>query len=146
MAKDRDENFMERLMKQVIKGLIYLLIFVVVFALIILPIVNKHIPGLLGNVEESDVQVIEDAMNVTYSDVAGYACIIEGKAENKGDKSCTKATIEFSLYNEANELVGTAMAVVENIEAGASAEFTAGNVSYMEEKPHSYKLKRIIMT
>lgn len=53
---------------------------------------------------------------------------IVGAIKNLGDKAQNSVSIDFFLYNENKELIGTAAAGTDNIDAGAVWEFNATSV------------------
>lgn len=66
--------------------------------------------------------------------------LIVGRIKNNGSKELSYVMVTFSLYDSQNNLVGTALANVNNLEPGATWKFEAG---ILEDNAVSYKVKEI---
>ena len=114
---------------------------VVVLVISVILIVSGVV-GLTGRNEELTVSGLE--MKVDYNEYWGYSATITGVAKNVTSEDFSYASVEFSVYDSAGNNLGTALANINNLQAGDTWRFEATLLGRPSSRPVSYKLVEII--
>ena len=98
----------------------------------------------LGNSESKPKLTVSDThMSVTYNEYLGYSATITGVAENTSGKNFSYASVEFSVYDESGNNLGTALANINILRKGDTWRFEATLLSFPSTRPTSFKLVEI---
>lgn len=123
------------------KGMVILAVLVGVFFLacaifyIVVAVKSESIP---------DLEISDTEMSVVGNDYLGYYSVtIKGVAKNATNKNYSYASVEFSVYDEAGNNLGTAWANINNLKSGDTWRFEAVLLSVPETCPVSYTLVKI---
>lgn len=100
--------------------------------------------SLLGNsssstsktkLEISNVQLVTD-----YTEYLGYSASIKGSAKNVTKRDFSYASIEYAVYDENGNNLGTAIDNINNLLSGDTWSFEATLLSFPSTRPLTYKL------
>ena len=97
--------------------------------------------GLFGSdTSNKSLLIGETKTHTEYSSYIGYSFTIYGVAVNNTGKDLSYASIEYSVYDENGNNLGTAIANINNLGKGDKWPFEAVLLSYPKTKPVRYKL------
>ncbi len=82
-------------------------------------------------------------LEVDYTSLLGYSACVKGVATNTTNKDYSYAMIEFVIYDDAGNNLGTAIASITNLYSGDTWSFEATLFSFPDTRPTSYKLVSI---
>ena len=104
----------------------------------------EQTPANNNTVGVRELEVTDVKMTVEYSDLfEGWDVTIIGKAKNISTKNYSYASVEFSVYDEHGNNLGTAYASMNNLASGETWSFEASWLEYSKEKPVSCKLSDV---
>ena len=81
-------------------------------------------------------------MSVEYDEYIGYTAVVTGKAQNLTDNKFVYVQIQFSIYDEMGNNIGSAFANMNQLAAKEIWSFSA-NLYYATSRPVSFKLSNI---
>lgn len=90
-----------------------------------------------------DLELTNVELTSEYNEYLGYSTKITGTAKNITNKNLSYAQIEFSIYDENGNNLGTALANINNLAKGDTWQFEATLIDFPSSKPTSYKLADI---
>lgn len=113
----------------------------VVIAIVVVIIVVVFL-NTRGN--EPDLTISDTQMSVTYNEYLGYYSVtITGVAKNTSGHDLSYASVEYSVYDEVGNNLGTALANINNLRKGDTWRFEAMLFDFPKVRPKSCKLAEI---
>ena len=97
--------------------------------------------GTSNNKEKLTISNV--SMSVEYNLYLGYSAKITGTAKNLSGKDYSYASIEYTIYDEEGNNLGTAIDNINHLANGDTWKFEANLFSYPNTRPTSYKLVEI---
>ena len=96
-----------------------------------------------NNQSKEKLNITDVTMTYEYSSYLGYTVKIEGTAKNLSGKNYSYASVEYSVYDEDGNNLGTALDNINHLANGDTWKFSATLLGFAETKPASYKLVEI---
>ena len=93
-----------------------------------------------SNKNKEKLNISNVAMSVDYSSYLGYSAKITGTAKNSSGKNYSYVSIEYTVYDEEGNNLGTAIDNINHLANGDTWKFEANLFSYPNTRPTSYKL------
>ncbi|MBR2869846.1 MAG: FxLYD domain-containing protein [Clostridia bacterium] len=87
--------------------------------------------------------VEEPTLYIDYNSYLGYSAEIRGVIKNTSSNDYDYVEIEYTVYDQKGNNIGTALANVNNLGAGETWSFTATLLDFPSSAPESFKLKDI---
>ena len=113
----------------------------VLVAILAIVVIGVALGGGDNTVGVRELEVTDVKMTVEYSDLfEGWDVTITGKAKNISTKNYSYASVEFSVYDEHGNNLGTADTSMNNLASGETWSFEASWLEYSKDKPVSCKL------
>lgn len=108
------------------------------------PAVSGTGDGASSQTSSSKFEIVgETNCTYDYNEYLGYTCEITGILKNNTSLSYSYVNIEFSVYDEDGNNLGTALDSVNNIGSGETWSFSATLLDFPSSRPASYRLKDI---
>lgn len=89
------------------------------------------------------LSISNTTITVEYNEYLGYTAKITGIAKNVSGRSLSYASVEFSVYDNFGNNLGTALANINNLSNGDTWRFEAHLLDYPSTKPASYRIADI---
>ncbi len=83
------------------------------------------------------------SMTYEYNEYLGYTVKITGIAKNNKNRNLSYASVEFSIYDENGNNLGTALDNMNNLGKDETWRFEATYIGWLNVKPASFKLADI---
>lgn len=93
-----------------------------------------------SNNNKEKLNISNVTMSVDYNSYLGYSAKITGTAKNLSGKNYSYASIEYTIYDEEGNNLGTAIDNINHLANGDTWKFEANLFSYPSTRPTSYKL------
>lgn len=91
----------------------------------------------------SKLEITNVQMSVDYTEYLGYSVSITGTAKNVTKRDFSYASVEFAVYDEAGNNLGTALDNINNLLDGDTWQFDATLFGFPSTRPVTYKLIEI---
>ena len=115
----------------------------IICAIIGVVLIVSGLIGLIGDTKQVQLDVSGATLSVEYNEYLGYSAKITGVVKNNTRKDYSYVQIEYVIYDENGNNLGTAMDNINNLAAGDTWSFEANLFSFSATRPVTFKYVQI---